>query len=54
MNTDITLLDYFAAKAMQAFITREDADIDIEHWDHSHMVKVSYQIAYLMLKERAK
>ena len=44
----MTLRDYFAAKAMQEFLTSRD---DIENAD---IAQFSYEIADAMLKERAK
>ena len=44
----MTLRDYFAAKAMQEFLTSRD---DIENAD---IAKFSYEIADAMLKERGE
>lgn len=47
--TGMTLRDYFAAKAMQAYITA-DTDADPDHV----VAEISYRMADAMLIERAK
>lgn len=46
----VRLRDYFAAKAMQGYIT---ADPDLQ-WDDDDMIKQSYAIADAMLAERER
>lgn len=45
-SKDMTLRDYFAAKAMQEYCK--------EFNDDAHLARVAYQIADAMLKERGK
>jgi len=47
-STGMDLRDYFAAKAMQGFLT-EDCDVILDSLAHS-----SYQIADAMMKAREK
>ena len=47
-NFGMTLLDYFAAKAMEGLISNGKRE------PNAYMAKKSYEIAYAMLKERAK
>jgi len=47
MNDNITLLDYFAAHAMQGLVSREDIDCI----DNEIKVKAAYTIADAMIKE---
>ena len=49
-NTDLTsmtLMDYFAAKAMQALVSIADTDMEFDDY-----AGCSYAIAFAMLKER--
>ena len=43
----MTLRDYFAAKAMQGLAS------EAEHWSHSDLPKIAYEIADGMLAERS-
>ena len=45
---DLTLRDYFAAKAMQAIVGRKDFEFEDEAWTNV------YDMADAMLKERNK
>ena len=47
--TGMTLRDYFAAKAMQSFISINDLDLT-----HADYARLAYLLANAMLKERAK
>ena len=47
--TGMTLMDYFAAKAMQALVSLNEVDMEINEY-----AECSYAIAFAMLKERAK
>ena len=54
-NHGMTLRDYFAAKAMQAFITGAMSDgtpLNTMHGDDKEVAKVAYIIADAMLKDR--
>ncbi|MGG7120752.1 hypothetical protein, partial [Klebsiella aerogenes] len=56
-GSGMTLRDYFAAKAMQAFITGAMSDgtpLRIEQGDDSTAAKAAYIIADAMIKERNK
>jgi hypothetical protein len=49
-NTDLTsmtLMDYFAAKAMQALVSLDETDMEFDEY-----AGCSYGIAFAMLKER--
>ena len=46
-KTGMTLLDYFAAKAMQGMMS--DPNIDMHS---SEVARLSYQMAYAMMKAR--
>lgn len=49
-SSGMSLRDYFAAKAMQAFAGAEyDSRLECEHW-----ARHAYMMADAMLKERAK
>lgn len=48
IDTGMDLRDYFAAKAMQGFCSRQDLSSD----DFSDMVEQSYQIADAMMEAR--
>jgi hypothetical protein len=48
-ETGMTLRDYFAAKAMSGFCSREDLTSD----DYADMIRQSYQLADAMLKARS-
>lgn len=48
LTQGMTLRDYFAAKAMQGFCSREDLTAD----DYADMIRQSYQLADAMLKAR--
>ena len=48
----MTLRDYFAAKAMQALVTR--ASGEDEKWCFNQAASFAYQLADAMLAERAK
>lgn len=45
---DIDLLDYFAARAMAAYIARNT----VGEWDHEDIAVISYGMAEAMCKER--
>jgi len=45
---DMTMRDYFAAKAMQALVGRKDFEFEDSAWENA------YDMADAMLKERAK
>jgi hypothetical protein len=45
----LTLRDYFAAKAMQAYLTAPDTG-----WEFDEMAGAAYLMADAMLKERTK
>ena len=49
-NQGLTLLDYFAAKAMQGFTNNKPAHGELIE----DMVEKSYKIAQVMLRERQK
>ena len=50
MNQDgMTLRDYFAAKAMQAYLTAPDTG-----WEFDEVAGAAYEMADAMLKERSK
>jgi hypothetical protein len=51
VNTGMTLRDYFAAKAMQAFCTGCN---DVEGYSDTGLAIMAYQMADAMLKERNK
>ena len=51
INGGMTLRDYFAAKAMQAFIC---SPLSTQDWIEKHAVESAYWTADAMLKERAK
>lgn len=51
MNNDVSLRDYFAAKAMQSIISQKDIH-DSREW--VSCAWISYQIADTMLSEREK
>ncbi len=52
----MTLRDYFAAKAMQAFARNacalSIAGVEVHPTDHAHVAKVAYELADAMLKAR--
>jgi len=52
----MTLLDYFAAKAMQVIASHKNYDFDNSKEEHSAQMvsRKSYQLAQAMLKERTK
>jgi len=45
--TGMTLMDYFAAKAMQALVSLDETDMEFDEY-----AGCSYAIAFAMLKER--
>lgn len=50
MNQDgMTLRDYFAAKAVQAYLTAPDTG-----WEFDEVADAAYEMADAMLKERSK
>ena len=52
---DITLRDYFAAKALQGFLTREDAfNFEMYKQDPWRVAVWSYEAADAMIKAREK
>lgn len=48
----MTLLDYFAAKAMQANLTGHISHYGHDNWPFDHMASHAYDIAAAMLKAR--
>lgn len=50
----MTLRDYFAAKAMQAWATKFDVSADPAFTDTKHLVCISYAVADAMLAERER
>ena len=46
---NMTLRDYFAAKAMQAYLTASDTG-----WSFDELAGAAYEMADAMLKERSK
>ena len=48
---DISLRDYFAAKAMQSIIIIKNDD---SQWEHDNTAETAYNVADAMLAERAE
>ena len=52
---DISLRDYFAAQAMQAFLSGHMMHYGHEeHWAYDEIASVAYEMAAEMLKERVE
>lgn len=52
---DISLRDYFAAQAMQAFASGHTMHYGHEeHWAYNEIASVAYEMADAMMKERSK